>query len=274
MTEKQLRQKAVNCIAAWNGARQGSAKHKAIIDTYNAQEKLPSGYKMTYTDAWCAATVSAVALTIGMNADEFPTECSCKRMIALFKKLGLWEENDAYKPSIGDLVMYYWNDSADSYSEKDCTADPNHVGMVTAVNGESFTVTEGNKSTSKAVGTREMQVNGRYIRGFCLPDYKTAAKRLSKATTTTTSASATGSAVSAFKTMSVKLPVLKKGASGAPVEALQCLLLLHGYSCGDCGMDGSFGSDTNTALRKFQKEHSLAVDGSCGSATWTELIFN
>lgn len=273
MTEKQLRQNAVSCITAWVGAKQGSATHKKIIDTYNAQEKLPSGYKMTYTAAWCAATVSAVALTIGMNADEFPTECSCKRMIALFKKLGLWKEDDTYKPSVGDLIMYYWNDSADSYSEEDCTADPNHVGMVTAVNGDRFTVTEGNKSTSKSVGTREMKVNGRYIRGFCLPNYAAAAKRLSNATTAATASSAE-SAASAFKTVRVKLPILKKGASGTPVKALQCLLLLHGYSCGICGTDGSFGGDTNTALRKFQKEHDLAVDGSCGSATWTKLIFN
>lgn len=270
MAEKQLRQKAVDCITAWNGAKQGSAKHKSIIDIYNAQSPLPSGYKMTYTDAWCAATVSAVALSIGMAADEFPTECSCTRMIALFKKLGLWKEDDDYKPSLGDLIMYYWNDSADSYDEKDCKANPNHVGMVTAVSGNSFTVTEGNKSTSKQVGTREMKVNGRYIRGFCLPNYAAAAKRLSK----TTSPAATTNAVSAFKTVSVKLPVLKKGASGAPVEALQCLLLTRGISCGDSGIDGSFGSDTNAALKQFQKEHGLAVDGSCGSATWAELIFD
>lgn len=269
MTEKQLRQKAVDCITAWNGARQGSAKHKAIIDTYNAQETLPNGYKMTYTDAWCAATVSAVGLSIGMTTEEFPTECSCTRMIALFKKLGLWKEDDAYKPSLGDLIMYYWNDSADNYDEKDCTANPNHVGMVTSVSGNNFTVTEGNKSSSKLVGTREMTVNGRYIRGFCLPNYASAAKRMTKEVAATT----TASSVSAFKTVSVKLPILKKGAKGAPVEALQCLLLLHGYSCGDSGMDGSFGADTNAALKKFQKEHNLAVDGSCGNATWTELIF-
>lgn len=271
MTEKQLRKKAADCITAWGGTKQGSKKHKEIIDTYNAQKSLPSGYKMTYKDAWCAATVSVVSLTLGMNAEEFPTECSCRRMIERFKKLNLWVEDDRYKPNIGDLVMYYWNDSKNTYMVEDCTKDPDHVGLVTSVSGNTFTVSEGNMTNAHVVGSRTMEVNGRYIRGFCAPNYAVAAKRLSAAQKATQEAA--GGSARAFATVSVKMPILKLGAKGAPVEALQCLLLLHGYSCGDGGMDGSFGPDTNVALRKFQKERSLAVDGSCGNATWTELIF-
>lgn len=274
MTEIELRKKAVSCIASWVGAKQGDATHRKIIDCYNSQDKLPCGYKMTYSAPWCATTVSAIAISLTMSADEFPTECSCSRMIELFKKKNLWQEQDSYVPKIGDLVMYYWKDSANTYASEDCIAAPDHVGMVTSVSGNGFTVIEGNMSSKHVVGTRNMSVNGRYIRGFCLPDYKAAAKRLGKASSATTTASAVGSTASEFKTVSVKLPVLKKGSSGAPVVALQCLLLLHGCSCGDSGADGSFGGDTNIALKKFQKEHSLTVDGSCGSATWTELIFS
>lgn len=68
----------------------------------------------------------------------------------------------------------------------------------------------------------------------------------------------------------VEIPVLKKGAKGAPVGALQILLNGLGYSCGE--VDGSFGNKTLAAVQKFQKDRGLAVDGSVGKATWTALL--
>ena len=68
----------------------------------------------------------------------------------------------------------------------------------------------------------------------------------------------------------VEIPVLKKGAKGAPIGALQILLNGLGYDCG--AVDESFGSKTLAAVEKFQKENSLVVDGSVGKATWTALL--
>lgn len=70
----------------------------------------------------------------------------------------------------------------------------------------------------------------------------------------------------------VKLPVLKKGAKGDSVKALQNLLIGYGYSCGEKGADGSLGDATDKALRKYQSAHKLTVDGSCGRKTWTSLL--
>jgi hypothetical protein len=70
----------------------------------------------------------------------------------------------------------------------------------------------------------------------------------------------------------VKLSVLKKGAKGNQVKALQVLLIGYGYSCGSSGVDGSFGSATDSAVRAYQKANGLAVDGSCGPATWKKLL--
>ena len=39
------------------------------------------------------------------------TECGCGAMINLYKKIGRWEENDAYVPSPGAVVMYDWQDN-------------------------------------------------------------------------------------------------------------------------------------------------------------------
>lgn len=70
----------------------------------------------------------------------------------------------------------------------------------------------------------------------------------------------------------LKVDVLCKGSKGEAVKALQILLIGKGYSCGSYGVDGSFGSATDGAVRRFQQEHNLEVDGSVGPATWTKLL--
>jgi predicted dehydrogenase len=45
-----------------------------------------------------------------------------------------------------------------------------------------------------------------------------------------------------------------------------------GEYCGSSGVDGSFGGATDKALRVYQKDKGLAVDGSCGPATWNSLL--
>lgn len=70
----------------------------------------------------------------------------------------------------------------------------------------------------------------------------------------------------------VEVKVLKKGAAGSAVKALQLLLIGYGYSCGSFGADGSFGPATDSAVRRFQKDAKLGVDGSVGPATWAKLL--
>ena len=74
------------------------------------------------------------------------------------------------------------------------------------------------------------------------------------------------------KTVDLALPVLKKGAKGDAVKAMQLLLNAHGYHCGTAGVDGIFGEDTETALKYFQAYMDLDADGVCGPATWTALL--
>ena len=74
------------------------------------------------------------------------------------------------------------------------------------------------------------------------------------------------------KYITMELPVLKRGAKGGAVFALQALLIGYGYDLGPKGLDGSFGAATEAALKKYQHEHDLEVDGSCGRATWTSLL--
>ena len=142
---------------------EGQKGHEEVIKVYNAQKPLPRGYKMTMSDPWCAATVSAVFLMNGYNTF---SECSCTRMIEKAKAAKLWEEKDSYKPKIGDVIMYDWDDDG----KGDDKGQADHTGIVVAVTGNDFIVREGNKK--KTIGNRAMKVNGKHIRGFILPPYE------------------------------------------------------------------------------------------------------
>lgn len=256
MTEAQLRQKVVDTILGWVGLNEADGSHKKIVDIYNSHKPLARGYALKYTDAWCAGTVSAVAIVNNIT-DIMPTEVGVGKMIDLYKALGRWMERDDYKPKIGDVVVYAWSDNGVG----ECTTGADHVGIVTKVSGTSFWVTEGNYRDS--VKTRSMQVNGRYIRGFGLPDYAKKATGVASAMPTTTVTE---------KTVTVKLRQLKKGSVGNDVKALQTLLIVGGYSCGSAGADGDFGSGTDAAVRKYQKANGLTVDGVVGAVTWGKLL--
>mgnify|MGYP004516009045 CR=1 FL=1 len=65
---------------------------------------------------------------------------------------------------------------------------------------------------------------------------------------------------------------LEMGDSGAAVKTMQTMLIECGYSCGSYGADGDFGFGTDTALRKFQKDNSLVVDGQYGQASKAKLV--
>lgn len=64
---------------------------------------------------------------------------------------------------------------------------------------------------------------------------------------------------------------LEMGDSGSAVKTMQIMLIECGYSCGSYGADGEFGSGTDAALRKFQKDNSLVVDGQYGPASKLKL---
>ncbi len=250
MTEQQLRQKVVNIAKAWHGCRESDGSHKPIIDLYNSHKPLARGYKVQYTtDEWCATFVSAVAVKAGLTGI-MPTECSCSRMIELYKAAGRWKEADDYTPQPGDVMMYDWNDTGRGEN----TGAPDHVGIVVSVTGKTIRVIEGNKG--EAVAYRTMSVNGKYIRGYCLPNYA------SKATAATTAP--------AEKSVTVSLPQLRNGSQGASVRVLQQLLTAKGYSTQ--GVDGDMGQNTEKALRKYQAAVNLTADGICGKDTWTALL--
>lgn len=62
-----------------------------------------------------------------------------------------------------------------------------------------------------------------------------------------------------------------KGWKGEEVKRIQRALQEKGYSVGDAGVDGDFGSATDSAVRKFQSDRGLEDDGIVGPMTQTAL---
>ena len=143
----------------WLGRNEKDGSFKAIIDTYNTLKPLPRGYKVKYTDEWCATFTSAVAVACGA-VGVMPVECSCTKMIDLLKANGTWIEADNYTPQPADLIFYDWNDSGKGEN----LGSPEHIGLVEKVENGVITVIEGN--IKQSVARRTIAVNGRYIRGF------------------------------------------------------------------------------------------------------------
>lgn len=162
--EAALRVSLVKTAESYLGCREDDGSHRQIIDLYNSHEPLAIGYEVQYTDSWCAAFVSAVAISCELT-DIIPTECGCQRQIELFQSLGRWEESDSAIPLPGDLIYYDWN----MEDKGECTGWADHVGIVVGTKWPFIKVIEGNRKDS--VGYHYVRLNDVQIRGFAKPDY-------------------------------------------------------------------------------------------------------
>lgn len=134
---------------AYLGVIEGSKQHHNIIDYYNTKIKpLPQGYKVKYTDQWCATFASVCAKIAGCV--KFPYECSVPRMWEKAKK----NKQTTNTPKIGYLVIYDWNNNGSL----------DHVGIIHKINGQVLTVIEGNYCDS--VKIRKICKNSTNIHGF------------------------------------------------------------------------------------------------------------
>lgn len=61
------------------------------------------------------------------------------------------------------------------------------------------------------------------------------------------------------------------GSTGREVEKLQKALAAAGYDVGNAGADGVYGNATAAAVKQYQKDHGLAVDGIAGKNTLGSL---
>ena len=65
---------------------------------------------------------------------------------------------------------------------------------------------------------------------------------------------------------------LSMGSGGEEVRKLQNALMSAGYDVGSGGADGKFGPATSAAVKKYQKDKGLSVDGIAGRNTMSALL--
>ena len=156
----------INVMRGWLGA----SSHNSIIDIYNSHRPLAVGYRMTYQDAWCDATVSAAFIKLDAVDLIGGTECGVERHIQLFKQAGIWEEDGTVIPEPGWIICFNWDDAT---QPNDGFAD--HIGIVESVVGSVVNTIEGN-STGGQVARCSYAIGSGNIRGYAKPKYAMAAE--------------------------------------------------------------------------------------------------
>lgn len=195
-----------------------------------------------YRIEWCACFISWLAEKLGIT-DIIPVDMSCNSQISKFKNMGVWHTDRNFQS--GDIIYYDW----------DISGDADHVGIVEKVSGNTLTVIEGNNGNypNDRVRRREISSGSSLIFGYARPKYPV-------------KSSANSSDIN------ISLPTVRKGNTGNAVKILQAFLVAYEYNIGISGIDGEFGSDTEYAVRRFQKRSCIAVDGIVGKDTWSELL--
>ena len=245
----------LNVMRSWLGKSRSKGTHKDIIDIYNSYLPRARGYKVTYTDSYCDATVSAAFIKLNAVDAIGGTECGVEKHVEIFKKAGIWEEDGRVTPQPGWIIVYNWDDKTqpnDGYSD--------HIGIVETVSQTKIITTIEGNINGGVVGRRNIVVGHGTIRGYAKPKYaQPSSATLSPGATKTETVQ-----------VSVPVPVLKQGMKGDYVKPLQILLNGRGYDCGT--VDGSFGPKTLAAVKLFQKNKGLTIDGSVGPKTWEKLL--
>jgi len=293
MTETELRQRVCDQARAWLGRNEMDDSHREIIDVYN-RGRPPGSYKMSYTDPWCAAFVSAVGMACGLEGVILPS-VGCDDMIQKYRAVGHWIEADDYPAQPGDLIFYDWQDSGAG----DNQGSSDHVGLVVEADGNLFTVIEGNYSD--AVKRRYVYRDAQSIRGFAAPDYAWEAAlepAVEPGTATVSTPDTPAPELDATvpdpgrhdeiitgrepdpDTCEVLLPILREGDESEAVRSAQRLLIARGFPCGGSWSgryrrelpDGEFGPKTRASVEAFQDQQDLPETGEIDGATWIALI--
>ena len=256
----------IDIMKSWIGLSRSKGTHKPIIDTYNAHKPLARSYKVTYTDEYCATTVSAAFIKANAVSLIGGTECSVERFIEdVFKKNGIWNEDGTITPKKGYIICYNWDDST---QPNDGWAD--HIGVVESVSGKKITVIEGNMNG--VVGRRTISVGNGNIRGYAIPKYgsepekkEPQKKSSSKKTKAKKHYNGTYPAMPprGFYQNGDGIISLKN----YPTQIKRVQMLMNWAVNTKLAVDGQYGKATTAAVNKFKKKVGLKEDGCFNLST-------
>lgn len=244
----------VETAEKFSGVQEGTPQHSIILAVYNANK--PAGeYKMGKSDPWCCAFVGAVSAIAGV-VESVPLSAHCDRFIKAIIAKGGYEVDI---PQLGDLAIFNWNGDGES----------DHIGIVCRVpeNGRVTTI-EGNNNDS--VNYRSFTNSP--VRFFRPAWSNCVGKPINHMIDITENDVVTWEKYRDFYkelpyawANEVKhFPLLYGGCAGPYVKILQKYLGI--------AEDGRFGTDTEIAVKLYQKRRQLEVDGKVGRQTWASFF--
>lgn len=246
-TISQLTDHFIKTAEKFIGAHESGPQHSLLLAVYNANK--PAGeYEMTKTDPWCAAFIGAVSACAG-TMKSIPLSASCDRLKNLILSCGGYVVD---VPQMGDIFF----------------RGNQHTGIVKAVHGEHFTSIEGNYSDkvsevyhdfggltfyrpawSKSIGqSTDYTIDITPSEGIMWEKYRDFYHELTPT----------------FQRQIRELPLLYGGCGGIYVKIAQKYLGIT--------EDGHFGTDTEAAVKLYQKKKQLEVDGQIGKQTWSSFF--
>ena len=203
---------------------------------------------------WCATFVSWVLDKSGLSElhgiQNDQGSAYCPYIESYYRNQGRWQAS----PQNGAIVLFDWD--GDGVSD--------HIGIVESIINQNEIITiEGNTSTTDNSNGGQVQRRSRFshqIRGYGIPLYQGH------------TAEPTLEGLSYQELGEPQLYLSSPQKSGEIVKYVQKRLLRSGLSLGAAGADGIYGKDTETAVKKFQQDKGLEVDGWIGKETWQALF--
>jgi len=201
---------------------------------------------------WCAAFIFwCFVKTFGVQTAKslllHAPYINCQTISNLFRSRGKLFSD----PKVGDVVVFY----------SKSTRLFGHTGLVYKVDSSNFYTIEGNTSAAGGVVANGGAVE---YKRYSIKDSKNAGHKFCRPDYTLVKGTSNSPAKESKD-------YLAKGDSGNDVKDMQKMLIALGYACGSSGADGNFGAITENAVKSFQGDHNLTVDGICGKKTMPVL---
>lgn len=242
-------------------------KYKTIIGRNKYSQTLRTYCYKKYSDGKYYSDCSSSIMKTYQEAG-FPISSSCLNTVGMYQASNLKKVDVVIKNGIiqnlsvlriGDMLLFAGTDSSRAYV--DCVG---HVEMVGEINGSTVYIYGHGSGTP-----RRTEMNA-----YCNSRYsaKTSTKIGNKGLLKVVRFIQDDGAVDPTVGSSTAAPrTLKKGMIGDDVRDMQRDLIAAGYDVGDDGADGDFGENTEKAVKAFQKNQLLTVDGEYGPTSRAEM---
>lgn len=258
------------------------------------------GSSLPMNASWCVCFVTWCLRNASVPTSVFGNTAQCSVALSWAKSKKIWYSRlTGHHPKAGELILFDW----------DGDKKPDHIGIVTQSGTNSLKTIEGNTKGGATVdGVREKQYSStsKYIFGYIDLQYSDESDGADVARVSAVQSylkdvcklsinidgawgpKSKAAMVKAVQTVlndecgstlvidgiwgektSSAFGEYKAGCKGKMIYLIQGCLIANGEAL---DMDGSFGLLTKTAVKAFQKQNGLSVDGIVGRKTMGQLV--